>query len=349
MAKDIIDSNEPPRPSVTVRPASDSREQEGAEISNPFSTGGGGHNFENHVQAAFVVLMLSGGVVPCVRAWPITKIKLQGRHEGFNTDDFIAFVEERNGPGKAKLLAQIKHSLSITEKDPVFATVIEAAWLDFKNPEVFDPKSDAIALVSGPLSAHDIENARIVLDWARTSATAQEFLEKVQLAKFSSASKKEKLQAFRTQLKNANQGSDLDDETLWRFLKCFHILGYDLDIASGVTLSLLNSHIAQFNPDNIAAVWATVAKEVELFNQSAGTITFDTLSEDVRSPFSTRYQPATIPAEFLQPQQPPSTTPPDYFSGEHADALMFASLLGGWNDRAEGDKTAIDQLIESDD
>ena len=29
------------------------------QLSAPFSTGGGGHNFENHVQAAFVVLMLA--------------------------------------------------------------------------------------------------------------------------------------------------------------------------------------------------------------------------------------------------------------------------------------------------
>jgi len=85
------------------------------QLSNPFSTGGGGTNFENQVQSAFVLLMLTGGVVPCLRPWPIKKIKLQGKYAGYNTDDFIAFVEERTGEQKAKLLAQIKHSVAITE------------------------------------------------------------------------------------------------------------------------------------------------------------------------------------------------------------------------------------------
>lgn len=323
---------------------------EGPQQSNPFSTGGGGHNFENHVQAAFVVLMLSGGVVPCLRPWPIKKIKLQGHYVGFNTDDFIAFLEERNGARKAKLLAQIKHSLSITENDETFGKVIQAAWLDFQNPEIFDPKYDAIALITGPLSAYDIENARTVLEWARTSASAQEFLEeKVNLGRFSSAAKKEKVRAFRAQLEKANRGIDVGDEALWRFLKCFHILGYDLDIQSGVTLSLLNSHIAQFTADNIPGIWAIIAKEVESFNQSAGTITYDTLSDDIRNAFSTRLRPETIPTEFLQPQKPAPAAPPDHFGGEQADALAIASLLGGWNDKLDADKTAIRQLIEGHD
>lgn len=42
--------------------------EEGAQLSNPFSTGGGGLNFERHVQAGFIVLMLTGGVVPFDKA-----------------------------------------------------------------------------------------------------------------------------------------------------------------------------------------------------------------------------------------------------------------------------------------
>jgi hypothetical protein len=63
------------------------------QLSNPFSTGGGGHNFENNVQSAFVVLMLSGGVVPCLPPLPIRQIILQGKYAGYDTDDFIVFAE----------------------------------------------------------------------------------------------------------------------------------------------------------------------------------------------------------------------------------------------------------------
>jgi hypothetical protein len=41
------------------------------QLSNPFSTGGGGEHFEAHIQASFVVLMLTGGYAPCLPCWPI--------------------------------------------------------------------------------------------------------------------------------------------------------------------------------------------------------------------------------------------------------------------------------------
>ncbi|HWR42237.1 hypothetical protein [Sporomusa sp.] len=78
--------------------------------SNPFSTGGGGGNFETRVQAAFIVLMLTSKISPCLPAWPIVKLKLQGHYAGFNIDDFIAFVQCPHTGSEAKLLAQIKHN-----------------------------------------------------------------------------------------------------------------------------------------------------------------------------------------------------------------------------------------------
>jgi hypothetical protein len=126
---------------------------EPAKLSNPFFTGGGGYNFENNVQSAFVVLMLSGGVVPCLPALPIKQIILQGKYAGYDTDDFIVFVESQDGKKKAKMLAQIKHSISFTENDSVFGEVMQSAWSDFHNNKIFDRETDAIALISGPLVA----------------------------------------------------------------------------------------------------------------------------------------------------------------------------------------------------
>jgi hypothetical protein len=123
--------------------APEKKDASGTELSNPFSTGSGGSVFENRVQAAFVVLMLSGGTIPCLPHWPLVKIKLQGKYDGFETDDFIAFVES---DGKqAKLLAQIKHTIKITKGDKTFGEVIAAAWRDFQNAKVFDPQRDQLA------------------------------------------------------------------------------------------------------------------------------------------------------------------------------------------------------------
>src|SRR3972149_5244280 len=69
----------------------------GKQLSNPFSTGGGGGLFEAHVQASFVALMLTGGFAQCLPCWPIKKIKLQGKYAGYDTDDLIVFVEKPDG------------------------------------------------------------------------------------------------------------------------------------------------------------------------------------------------------------------------------------------------------------
>ena len=74
------------------------------EVSNPFSTGGGGVLFETRVQASFVVLMLAKGFVPCLPSYPIKKIVLQGKHLGYDTDDLIVFVENPGDGQEKKLL-----------------------------------------------------------------------------------------------------------------------------------------------------------------------------------------------------------------------------------------------------
>jgi hypothetical protein len=78
----------------------------GKQLGNPFSTGGGGSLFEAHVQASFVALMVMGGYAPCLPCWPITKIKLQAKFAGYDTDDLVVFVEQVNGSQKRKLPAQ---------------------------------------------------------------------------------------------------------------------------------------------------------------------------------------------------------------------------------------------------
>ena len=252
--------------------------------SNPISTGGGGTNFETRVQAAFAVLMLSRGVAPCL-LYPIVKIKLQGRYAGFKTDDCIVFSKQLHTGKEAKLIAQIKRSIGITKKDEEFAKVIHSAWKDF-NGEIFDADTDAIALITGPLSTTDIKNVRPILEWARYSENEEDFLAKINTEHFSSKEKKQKLEAFKTHLKTANNGTDVSDKQLWKFLRVFHLIGYDLDTGPGSTLSLLHSLISQHSNEPASLLWTSVVDAVQIANQNAGTITLETLPEEIRIAFS---------------------------------------------------------------
>ena len=102
---------------------------------NPASSGSLGAFFEARVQTAFVIFMLTSRITPCLPSWHIQKIKLQGSYAGFNMDDFILCTKDPNSGREAKLFFQIKHKVSITDKNSIFREVIQAAWNDFNNPD----------------------------------------------------------------------------------------------------------------------------------------------------------------------------------------------------------------------
>ncbi|MFT0472928.1 hypothetical protein ACMSI6_03085 [Pseudomonas antarctica] len=315
----------------------------GKKLSNPFSTGNGGGYFESHVQASFVALMLTGGYAPCLPCRPISKIKLQGKFSGYSTDDLIVFTQGVNGADGSKLLGQVKHFITITDGDEVFGEVIQSAWDDFNNEGLFDKRSDVIALITGPLSATDTGDVRAILDWARHAENANEFFEKVELAHFSSATKRAKLQAFKLHLKAANSGVDLTREEIFEFLRRFHLLGYDLDIKAGVTLALLHSLIGLYSTDNVESTWARLVGEVQSANQNAGTIFVDNLPEDLLSIFRQR-KIEEIPRSLAVPRSPkPIALVQDH---EQLVSLTVAALLGGWNESNECDLEMVRRLVD---
>ncbi len=309
------------------------------QLSNSFSTGGGGGNFETRIQAAFAVLMLTGGFAPCL-SLPIKKIKLQGKYAGYNTDDLIIYLKSRDGEKENKLIGQIKHSVRITEKNAVLGEVIQAAWSDYKNPTIFKEGSDAIVLIAGPLSTADINDVHTILERARYSEDAADFLKKTNLAKFASGSQRKKLKAFRIHLKNANDGIDISDEDLWRFLKSFHLLVYDLDSKAGVNLSLLLSLIGQYSQD-AQALWAQIVNEVQSANQNAGTITIDSLPEELQAAFQKRVV-ETIPADYSP--KPAVSVTIDLTQFRFISELAVSNLLGAWDEKSAGDKAIAGKL-----
>jgi len=315
------------------------------QISNPFSTGGGGNNFETRVQAAFVALMLTGGFAPCLPLWTIKKIKLQGKYAGYDTDDLIVFAKSPDSEKEVKLLGQIKHFVKITYRDKVFGQVIQSAWSDFKNLTVFKEGADVIALITGPLSSTDNMDVRTILEWARHSEDATDFLTKVDQANFSNNAKRNKLKAFRIHLKRANSGIDVSDDELWRFMKSFHLLGYDLDIKAGVTLSLLQSLIGQYSQANAQVLWTQLVDEVQSANQNAGTITTDSLPVELLSSFQHRVV-EIIPADFARTPTVPATI--DWSHVSFASELAITNLLGSWDEKTEADKAVAGQLAHED-
>ena len=305
-----------------------------SQLSNPFSTGGGGPHFEAHIQAMFVVLMLTGGCAPGLPTWPIKEIKLQTKVDGYNTDDVMVVVEDPVSKRKRRLIAQIKHSVNITEGDSIFRAVIQAAWSDFNNGERFVSDEDTIALITGPLRGTDTEDVAWLLGQARSTNGQEEFFRKVIETRFSSASKRRKLAAFQAQL-------DISEERLYSFLRSLHLLCYDLGSETGTTLPLLFSHISQFEIDSPKWIWGRIVDWVQTLNQAAGTITPESIPEDLRDAFI-RKEPEVIPDGLVASQ----TSQVELDRNQYASAsiLAKANLLGAWDEKRAADLEIVHKL-----
>jgi energy-coupling factor transporter ATP-binding protein EcfA2 len=255
------------------------------EQSNPFSTGGGGINFETRIQASFIIALIAGTPVPCMPASARVKsLSFQSKYKTVNTDD-IHVVAEDDLHQSYKLYIQIKHEVTVTESaETTFSEVISAAWQDFKNP-TFNERYDSVALVTGPLAKVDVANTIPFLEWARYSADAEEFALKSSTVGFASEKKRERLKKFRTQLDRANNDTALSDDEFWRFLRAFHLVSYDLDQAGSVTAALLGSLIKYHSDLPPSAVLAKIVTVAQEFNQNAGTLTPNNLPVDLTSLF----------------------------------------------------------------
>jgi hypothetical protein len=85
-------------------------------------------------------------------------------------------------------------------------------------------------------------------------------------------------------------------------------------------------------------------------SQNAGTVTLETIRPEIKATVSQGSGQGTLSDESVKAKETKSHTPQeDYYKGDQGDALMYASLLGAWNERSEGDRGAIRELIEGDD
>lgn len=123
--------------------------------------------------------MLTGGYAPCLPCWPIREVKLQGKIDGFDTDDLMVIVENADSKEQRKLLGQVKHAIAITQGNTLLSEVMDAAWNDFNNPNIFSRGKDIIALITGPLSATDEHNVQWLLNQAKHTKNVDEFFRNV--------------------------------------------------------------------------------------------------------------------------------------------------------------------------
>lgn len=248
-----------------------------SKISNAFSTGGGGVNFEQQIQAMFLLSLLIDGFCPAMNE-QTKKVHFQAKHLGHDVDDLVVITYRNQSEGK--MACQIKHSITATEKDKTFQEVICAAWNDF-NKEDFDRDRDRIALVTAQISNKAQQSLRFLHVGAIGAIDAEAFMERIDVPVFSNNDNQKMLVAIKECISLA-KGCEPTNEEVWKFCKAFILLLFDMDCAESVNRALSASLIKCNSPENPILVWSRLVEYAGQCNQAAASVSKENIDRNIR-------------------------------------------------------------------
>lgn len=293
-------------------------------LSNSFSIGGGGVDFEHRVQATFLLALLVDGFTPLLNL-PITSVQFQVKRIGHDVDDLL--VESSLGESYAKLFCQIKHGVKITE-NKTFKEIIVAAWSNFNKTE-FDKKHDKIVLISGAVA--NANSLRFIHDQAKVAYDSKDFIDRVQTEYYTNDTNRAKLKIIKNCLKFANKNQEVADEQLWEFCKVFTILIFDLDYESSVNEFLIRALIASNCKEDSSLVWSTLIDYAGRYDKAAAYVTLNTLPNCVRQKFTNII---SVPDETIEKLD---------FALDSFWAKL--ALVGDWDEKNDSDKKFLELFL----
>ena len=294
-----------------------------SKISNAFSTGGGGVNFEQQIQAMFLLSLLIDGFCPAMNE-QTKKVHFQAKHLGYDVDDLVVITYRNQSEGK--MACQIKHSITATEKDKTFQEVICAAWNDF-NKEDFDRDRDRIALVTAQISNKAQQSLRFLHVEAIGAIDAEAFMERIDMPVFSNNDNQKMLAAIKECI-SLVKGCEPTNEEVWKFCKVFILLLCDMDCVESVNRALSASLIKCNSPENPILVWSRLVEYAGQCNQAAASVSKENIDRNIRDLFSKNNI-------ILLPPDP--ITAIDLF-------IPTIALIGAWKEDNEFDRKMIEQI-----
>lgn len=297
------------------------------QISNTFSSGGGGVHYEVHVQAMFLILLMTGGPAPGLPMYPIQSISMQTRSFGYYTDDILITAHAPESDESFRLLVQCKYSLHLRSGDPEFTKSIISAWLDYKNQNIFTHGKDAIALITASIHHERSRELNWILDQAKCTENSRNFLEKIEGV---SSQKQRAMFLLLGKILKNHENTELHQDELHGFLKHLYLLECDLGKLYGMNLTLIYSHLSQIKKALPSEIWGQAVDIALTFNQSGGTITRDNLPSSFSNYFND-FSPQSsfnVSAPDIKEENPSD----DLKTCRNLGILALLSLIGSWSE-----------------
>ena len=243
----------------------DKKMQTTKQVASPTSTGGDGTFFEQHVNAYWLTLLLVQAIPPILTDCVVKEVHFQVEHLHWNTDDFLLVGETGSG-SRRNLLGQVKKHFVVSSSNEDCQNTIKDFWKDFRNAEVFSSDTDRFSIVTLRGTNVLLEHFVGLLDCARASRNADDFVHRLHTPGFVHASVKRHYGQIQSIL-NKLEGCDVSASEIWPFLKVIHLISLDLNTSTAQSEALAKTLLAhatsQSDPVGTAgATWNALLAEV---------------------------------------------------------------------------------------
>ena len=324
--------------------------------SNPISNSVDGVNFEHSVQAFFVVQMMLGGMVPRMGDCRITNVILQSDRYGHETDDCKIILKNNTGEEK-NLLVQIKRNFKLGKKNNEFTKTIRDAWMDFNDKQKFNKALDKIMLVAGGLDRNG-DGLKSMLTHIQSSyASSSQFWENYN-NNLTGRSKCE-LEGFKRlldKLKEVNNGTELDESTVFDFCKSFFIIKSDMHEGNfyngDINITLIHSMLASKkwnNGANPKDVWAKLYLYISGLNKDQVNLCVDKPLDELKGIFEESdavYLQNEISNINVSGSDLKSEVAEKKIKTDYRRELALFCLIGGYDSANPNDKKIITRVFD---
>lgn len=203
---------------------------------NPYSTGGGGEQFESKVAAYYLSVMLARTSVRGLDAGPLTTVGFQTGPEDWLLDDLLLAVG--SGGLVRRLALQVRSNFSPTASDKGFQEIRSKAWRLFlgQTPVQFDPSRDRMGIATGPLGSGVKGQLLELLGWAKSLHDPKIFFSRARQPRVSSAAKRGYLDLFSCPTDICGEQGPSEAQ-FHQFLRCLVVIDFDFHAPNSVSES----------------------------------------------------------------------------------------------------------------
>ena len=257
--------------------------KEPQRISSPFSTGGGGYDFEYLVGTYYLISMLKKSIPLGLEEGNIEKVKFQAKYDGHFLDDIGLICSS-----DCSLSIQVRRKVKFTEKDPEFKSIIIECYKNFSKDD-FNPNKDRNCIAVG-IHHHHIPNLRQLHEIAKTSVDQEEFTRKILNEGFVSKETKNIQEILKKILERGiitHKLKAFTNEDLWNFIKSLVILQFDIEHISGTHYNQCLNDLNEILEEDLDGIklFSFLKKRVTEYEKYGGTFQYEKLIAEVSKNF----------------------------------------------------------------